>query len=96
MGLTPVEGLAAALEGIDALVFTGGVGKNRSKARAEICQGLQFLGVDLDKEKNNTPGADDAVISIRNFPVKLLHLVANEELEIAREVACLFDSLSSS
>lgn len=83
---------AAALEGVDVLVFTGGVGENSSKARAEICRGLQFLGIDMDIKKNNVPGVNDSVISKEKSPVKVLVVAANEELEIAREVASLHDS----
>ncbi len=78
---------AAALEGIDALVFTGGIGENSSRARAEICKGLQFLGINPDAGKNENPGAQDAVISQLNSPVAVAVVAANEELEIAREVA---------
>lgn len=83
---------AAALEGIDALVFTGGVGENSSRARTEICNGLQFLGVFPDSVKNENPGAKDVVISRLDSPVTVVVVSANEELEIAREVAALVDS----
>lgn len=83
---------AAALEGVDALVFTGGVGENSSRAREKICRGLQFLGIDLDKKENESPGPGDALISKKKSPVAVAVVAANEELEIAREVASMVDS----
>lgn len=82
-----VGAYAAALGGIDLLVFTGGVGENSSRAREEICHGLQFLGIDLDMEKNKRPDATDAVISMKKSLVAVAVVAANEELEIAREIA---------
>lgn len=81
-----------ALEGVDALVFTGGVGENSSRAREAICRGLQFLGIDLDTEENKNAGSNDALISKKKSPVAVAVVVANEELEIAREVAFMVDS----
>jgi acetate kinase len=78
---------AAALGGIDLLVFTGGVGENSSRAREEVCHGLQFLGIDLNTKKNNRSDLTDAVISKKKSPVAVAVVTANEELEIAREVA---------
>ncbi len=78
---------AATLEGIDILVFTGGVGENSSNARTEICKGLQFLGIDLDIEKNEKPDDDEAMISSQDSKVAVAVIAANEELEIARKVA---------
>ena len=86
---------AAALEGIDVLVFTGGIGENSSIARAEICKGMQFLNIELDSKKNEKPGAKEAIISITGSPVTVVVVTAHEELEIARQVASLAASVKT-
>jgi acetate kinase len=75
---------AAAMGGLDALVFTAGIGENDCPARAEICEGLEFLGVELDPEKNcglRTEGE----ISKAGSRVKVWVIPTNEELAIARD-----------
>jgi acetate kinase len=77
-------GLTAALEGLDALVFTGGIGENATEIRAEICAGLGWLGVRID------PAANDAgarVISAEGAQVTVMVIPTNEELVIARAAA---------
>ena len=83
---------AAALEGLDALVFTGGVGENSCRAREEICRGLQFLGIELDTDKNRCSEAGDSVISKTGSRVTIAVVAANEELEIARQVTRMVES----
>ena len=78
---------AAAMGGLDALVFTGGIGENSFYARKEICRDLEFLGVRLSEELNRVKNGKEAVISGENGRVKVLIIPANEELMIAREVA---------
>ncbi len=75
------------LGGIDALVFTAGIGENNPWLRKAICSGLQAFGIELDDEKNNACIAEEAIISTDNSPVKILVIPANEELVLAREVA---------
>lgn len=80
----------AALNGLDALVFTAGVGENDRLIRQIICSELDFLGIRVDAEKNNS--AQDGIrdISDKGSPVRILIVPTNEELEIARQcVACL-------
>jgi acetate kinase len=81
-----IGSFAAALNGLDTLIFSGGIGENSPEIRARICQGLQFLGIELDKEKNltNEPviSADISTVSVRVIPT-------NEELMIARSVCHL-------
>jgi acetate kinase len=79
---------AAILEGFDVLVFTGGIGENGMGIRKSICQGLECLGIQLDPTKNEVRG-QEAVISCDASPVKVLVVLANEELVIARETARL-------
>ncbi len=77
---------AAAMGGVDAIVFTAGVGENSSDMRARICQGLEYMGVKIDAEKNKTRGqAID--ISAPGATVKTLIIPTNEELMIAMDTA---------
>ena len=79
---------AAALGGLDCLVFTAGVGENSASMRARICEGLEFLGVKLDPEKNNTRGKE-AIISADDSKVTVWVIPTNEELMIAQDTADL-------
>jgi acetate kinase len=76
--------MAAALDGLDALVFTGGVGENSPVIRELTAGGLGFLGVALDPELN-AGGPVDREIGAANAPARLLVVAAREDLEIARE-----------
>lgn len=75
----------AALNGLDALIFTAGVGENDVRIREMVCSGLSFLGIVLDKEKNRHHKNDIREINRRNEKVKILVIPTNEELEIARQ-----------
>jgi len=75
--------LAGALEGIDTLVFAGGIGENMPEVRARICRGLKFIGIQLDEEKNN---ANQSVISGDRSPVTVRVIRTDEELIIATSV----------
>ena len=72
------------LKGLDALVFTGGVGENGIETRERICNYLDVLGIDINKEANNVKGKE-ALISSENSKVKVLVIPTNEELMIARD-----------
>ncbi|MGJ8644900.1 MAG: acetate/propionate family kinase [Luteolibacter sp.] len=74
------------LGGLDALVFTAGIGENGKQTRADVCKGLEAFGVHLDADKNNACRAVEAVISTDDSPVKIIVIPANEELVLAREV----------
>ena len=78
----------AALGGLDCLVFTAGVGENSGSMRASICEGLEFLGVKLDAEKNKLRG-EEVVISTPDSKVKVWVIPTNEELMIAQDTAAL-------
>jgi acetate kinase len=73
--------LAAALGGLDALVFTGGIGENSAEIRARVCSGAAWLGVELDERANQTGGPR---ISSVSSPIAAWVLPTNEELMIAR------------
>jgi acetate kinase len=74
------------LGGLDALVFTAGIGENGSTIRAAVCANLESFGIHLDAEKNAACTATEAVISSADSAVKILVIPANEELVLAREV----------
>ncbi len=74
---------AAAMGGIDAVAFTGGIGENSYRLRAMCCAGLEFLGVVLDPDSNEH-GSGDRVVSCPGAPVSILALATNEELIVAR------------
>lgn len=76
---------AAALSGVDILVFTGGIGENSSITREDICKGLEFMGLQLDLNKNNEIHGDEAVISIPDSKVKVVVIPTDEEYMIASD-----------
>jgi len=75
-----VGAYAAVLGGLDVLVFTGGIGENAAEVRARICQGLSFLGVQIDRDRN---ASNAPIISSDESPVKVLMIKTNEDLMIA-------------
>lgn len=75
---------AAAMGGIDALVFTAGVGENSASTRATVCEGLGFLGIEIDPTKNAIRGKE-ADVSAEGSRVRVLVIPTNEELMIARD-----------
>ena len=79
---------AAALGGLDCLVFTAGVGENSASMRARICEGLEYMGVKIDPEKNNVRGKE-AIISTDDSKVTVWVIPTNEELMIAQDTAAL-------
>ena len=75
---------AAALGGVDVILFTGGVGENQASCRAGVCKGLEFMGVKLDAEKNKVRG-EEAIISAADSKVKVVVIPTDEELLIASD-----------
>jgi len=75
---------AAALGGVDILVFTGGVGENQMGIRASVCEGLEFMGIKIDPERNKTRG-EEAVISSDDSSVSVVVIPTDEELMIASD-----------
>jgi acetate kinase len=73
----------AAMGGVDAIAFTGGIGENSALLRAGCCSGLEFLGIRLDPERNEQ-GQGDRLVSAEDAPVKVLTLATNEEIVVAR------------
>lgn len=82
---------AAAMGGVDVILFTGGVGENQSQCREAVCDGLQFIGVELDKEMNNKIHGDEAIISTPESKVKVVVIPTDEELMIASDTQTILD-----
>jgi acetate kinase len=80
-----VAAIAAAMGGLDALAFTGGVGENAAVVRAGAGERLGFLGIEVDRERNEGVDAD-ADVSAPEASVRTLVIKAREDLEIARQV----------
>ena len=73
-----------AMEGLDVIVFTAGIGENSAATRENVCKKLEFMGVKIDSAKNNIRGKE-AIVSADDSKVKILVVPTNEELMIARE-----------
>lgn len=83
-----IGGYAAVMNGVDAIIFTAGIGENSSAMREGVCKQLSYLGVDFDPERNRS-GEDEREITHPDSRVKVWIVPTNEELMIAREtVAC--------
>ena len=76
---------AAAMNGLDAIVFTAGIGENSAHVRKAVCEGLTFLGVELDEAANQQRSKEARFISAPDSRVKVLVVPTNEELIIARD-----------
>ena len=71
--------------GADAIVFTAGIGENDAQLRADVLEGLEWLGVKLSPERNESPSRDARRISADDSRIEVLVVPTNEELEIARQ-----------
>jgi len=76
---------AAAMSGLDAVVFTAGIGENSDLTRRDSLAGLEFLGINLDQEKNAARSKEARDISTADSKIKVLVIPTNEELVIARD-----------
>ncbi len=84
---------AAALGGVDVLIFTGGIGENAVDIRKNICEGLEFAGIVLDEEKNNSRGKEK-IISSEKSKTKIMIIPTNEELVIAQDTYDIVQTLN--
>jgi acetate kinase len=82
---------AAAMGGIDGLVFTGGIGENATMVREEVCKDLEFLGIELDEMKNQN---SEEIISKDKSKVAVMRIPTNEELVIALDTAIIVSELN--
>lgn len=76
---------AAAMGGVDVIVWTAGVGENQTGTRAEACEGLEFLGIEIDREKNAAVRSREELISTPESKVKVYVVPTDEEIVIARD-----------
>ena len=83
---------AATLNGVDAIVFTGGIGENDNRVRASVCENMGFLGISVDPAKNQQRTSDILDISGKGSRVKVLVVCTNEELMIARDTKALVEA----
>ena len=83
-----VGAYAAAMGGVDAVIFTAGVGENDKTIRSMVCEGLEYMGLKLDEAANDVRGKE-TVISAADSKVKVLLIPTNEELMIAIDTAAL-------
>ena len=91
--LKTIGSYVAVLGGVDALIFTAGIGENASLVREKLCARLAYLGIEIDGEKNRARPAP-AEISAPQSKVKVYVIPANEELMIASETFALLDELA--
>jgi acetate kinase len=81
---TSIGAYAAAMDGVDAIVFTAGLGENSASNRKAICEGLSYLGITIDDERNKIRGEEN-MISTTDSKVKVLVIPTDEEMAIARD-----------
>ena len=84
---------AAALGGVDIIVFTGGVGENQTQTREAVCKPLAFMGVEIDAELNKTIRGTECLISTPASKVKVVVIPTDEEYMIASDTKAVLDSL---
>ncbi len=81
---------AAILNGLDAIVFTAGIGENSNLIRQMVCEELDFLGIELNQSKNKIRSKEIRKINTEDAKVKILVIPTNEELEISKQAVSLF------
>lgn len=83
---------AAVLGGVDILVFTGGVGENMSLMRKAVCENMEYMGIELDDDLNNSTHSKEAVISKPTSRVKVVIIPTDEELTIAQDTSLILEN----
>ena len=83
----------AAMNGLDALVFTAGIGENSPRLRKEVCRDLSYFGIKIDDNKNDKLKGERAIISTDDSRVAVLVIPTNEELVIARDTAAIYNNI---
>ena len=86
---------AAVLGGLDILVFTGGVGENMSLMRKEVCENMEYMGIELDDALNESTRSKEAVISKPTSKVKVVVIPTDEELTIAQDANKILEQLTT-
>jgi acetate kinase len=83
----------AALGGLDILIFAGGIGENGPETREEVCKNIEFLGINIDKSKNDNMRGKEKVISTDDSPVTVMVVPTNEELVIAKDTKVIISKM---
>ena len=86
-----IGSFAAAMNGLDAVLFTGGIGENEALVRSMVCQDMDFFGIKLDEELNKTIRGKLCKISSADSKVEVWVVPTNEELLIARDTLALIN-----
>lgn len=86
-----VGAFAAEMGGVDIIVFTGGVGEHQSSTRANVCNPLQFMGVEIDDAANDANNGDEGIISTPNSAVKVVVIPTDEEYMIAKDTEAIIE-----
>ncbi|MEJ2049614.1 MAG: acetate kinase [Calditrichota bacterium] len=86
---------AAAMGGVDVIIFTAGIGENSDMVRKLVCSDMEFLGVELDEQKNKATQKTEEIISKPSSKVKVMVIPTNEELVIAMDTAKIVQSLDN-
>ncbi len=79
----------AAMNGVDAIAFTAGIGENAGMVRSKVCEYLGYLGISIKEDLNMATFGDEVVLSTEDSKVKVAVIPTNEELAIARETVAL-------
>ncbi len=86
---------AAAMGGVDILIFTGGIGENGYATRSEVCKDLDFIGIEMDESANDGLNGEEAIISKKSARVKVMVVPTNEELVIAQDTQSIVEELAN-
>ena len=85
----------AALDGVDAIVFTGGLGENSPELRADVCGNLSYMGIEIDKELNKIfRKGKGGELSTEQSNVKVYVIPTNEEIVIARDTKAIVEAMN--
>lgn len=86
-----VGAFATEMGGVDIIVFTGGVGEHQSSTRANVCNPLRFMGVEIDNAANDANNGDEGIISTPNSAVKVVVIPTDEEYMIAKDTEAIIE-----
>ena len=80
--------------GVDAIVFTGGIGEHNAELRYNVCSDMEFMGIAIDADKNEEMNAKEAKVSAENSKVQVWVIPTNEELLIAQDTEKIVNGLN--
>ena len=86
-----VGAFTAEMNGVDIIVFTGGVGEHQASIRANVCHSLGYMGVQVDEEVNQANNGEEQVISAENSSVKVVVIPTDEEYMIAKDTEAIVE-----